>query len=252
MRSLVSLLFISILGLFSLPGKAQVDQEDRYEVETVFGITINTNSGLPGGFMFKHTRQLSESRYHSFGLELVDVRSQKETRYPTNNNNSNGTFTYDKLNNFFVVRPQYGREWVLFRKAPEEGVQINLLVAAGPSIGLLKPYYLQYTDSNTSTSPRDVSYQQLIDESGGINGVKYERIVGTRFWAGFDELKARIGGHVKAGLSFEFGAFRNSVTGFEVGLLLEAYSQKIPIMYRPENRSVFTSAYLTFFLGSKK
>ena len=61
-----------------------------------------------------------------------------------------------------------------------------------------------------------------------------------------------MGLHAKLGMSFELSGFRNSVTGFEVGFLAEAYTKKIIIIPAAQNRSVFSSVYLTLFFGSKR
>jgi hypothetical protein len=41
------------------------------------------------------------------------------------------------------------------------------------------------------------------------------------------------------------------VLGIEAGFLAEVYPKKIPIM-PAQNRSVFTSAYLTWYYGNKR
>ena len=234
-------------GGLAFPALAQTDAEDTYSSEFTYGITINTNSGLPGGFIFKKAWLARDRMYHNIWVEIVNVKHPKEYRAASNNNSVNSNYVYDKLNNFYVIRPQYGREIILFRKAPEEGVQIDAILAGGLSIGLLKPYYIEYDYSlgrgtNVVIEPYDPlkhSDRKSIRGSGG-------------FWYGWNQLTVQPGINAKAGLSFEFGAFRSSVTGFEIGVLVDAYTKKIPIMAQPENRSVFTSAYLTVFFGSRK
>jgi hypothetical protein len=61
-----------------------------------------------------------------------------------------------------------------------------------------------------------------------------------------------VGANLKTGISFELSGFRNSVTGFEVGFLMEAFTRRIIIIPTADNRSVFTSAYLTLFFGGRR
>ena len=53
-------------------------------------------------------------------------------------------------------------------------------------------------------------------------------------------------------MSFELSAFRENVTGVEMGFIAEAFTRKIQIMAFAENRSVYTSGYITLYFGSKK
>ncbi len=38
---------------------------------------------------------------------------------------------------------QYGRDLILFKKAPQQGVEIKAVFAIGPSIGVVAPYYVE-------------------------------------------------------------------------------------------------------------
>jgi hypothetical protein len=173
---------------------------------------------------------------------LAQEEEDEEYRSEIVYRNAN-TFIAGKQNYLFAVRPQYGREIVLFRKAPDEGVQINALAAIGPTLGLVKPYYILYGYSTTDVRSEryDPGRHQLND------------IIGTGgMFEGFDELSIVPGINLKAGFSFELSGFRNSVTGFEVGFLLEKYTSRIILIPEAANRSFYTSGYLNLFFGSKR
>ena len=234
------ILFLCGITLLTLSAFAQAEEEDDvYDSEFAYGVNLNTNAGLIGGIMFKYTRKASNTMYHYFYLEIVDVKHPREKRIV----NQVISLTPYKQNYLFAVRPSYGRELVLFRKAPEQGVQINAVLTAGPSFGLLKPYYVQLNgnQANIQSVPYSSSISQSVVNSGS-------------FFDGFDQLKIKLGAHIKAGVSFELGTFRNNVTGFEVGILAEAFTGKIPIMdpNYTSPQSVFTSAYINIFFGSRK
>jgi hypothetical protein len=239
------ILYLIGFALLASPAFAQVDdEEDSYQSEFAYGVNLNTNAGLIGGLLLKNSRKITNNMYHYFYLEVVNVKHAKE--YRQTNPYTGNLFTLGKQNYLFVFRPQYGREFVLFRKAPEEGVQINGILAAGPSIGVVKPYYIQY--QFTSNDIRSVPYDPRIHTS-------IDRILGSgSFFEGFDQAKFRIGASIKAAASFELGTFRNSVTGFEVGLLAEIFSQNVPIMAPSfaNNQNIFTSGYVNIFFGSRR
>jgi hypothetical protein len=237
-----SALIILFCTLFSGLALAQEEEDEEYQSEFVYGINFNTNGGIIGGAMIKYARAMGPNMYQTFGLEIVNVKHPKELR--AQSNLTGNTFIYGKQNYLFVIRPSYGRELVLFRKAPDEGVQINAIAAAGPSIGLVKPYYILY-----AYSPQDVRSEPYNPDRHN----DFNRVSGSGgLTEGFDQMNITMGLHAKLGMSFELSGFRNSVTGFEVGFLAEAYTKKIIIIPAAQNRSVFSSVYLTLFFGSKR
>ena len=117
-----------------------------YETQFVYGVNLNTQSGLIGGFAFRYSKAINETVYHSFSLELTDVRHPKEQRRASRLTGE--FFTPGKRNSLYVLRPQYGREWVLFRKAEERGIQVNAIGAIGLTIGVVAPYIIDYRFTN--------------------------------------------------------------------------------------------------------
>ena len=80
--------------------------------------------------MFKQSIAIQDRLFATYGLEVVNVNHPNERKKNTRTS---------KMNHFFVLRPQYGRDLVLFKKAPQQGAQIILMTAVGPSIGLITP-----------------------------------------------------------------------------------------------------------------
>jgi hypothetical protein len=233
-------LLLFLLVLVSGNILAQND-ELAYTEELVYGVNFNTNAGLFGGVAFKWARSKGEKQYHGFGIELVNVKHPKEYRRPAETGN---TFIEYKKNYLFSFRPSYLREWVLFRKAAEEGVHINFIAGGGPSLGILKKYFVLYRESNDPRSTYfSVPYTEDI-EVGRING-------NASFSEGFNQLRISPGVHARAAISFEFGQIKNSVAGLETGFVVEQFSRKQEILAFAENRSFFTSFYLTLYFGKK-
>jgi hypothetical protein len=216
------------------------DEEDATGTEFVYGINLNSNAGIIGGVIFRHSQPLSDRMYQHFGLEIVNVKHPKEFRFHGQGN----SFIFGKTNYLFAVRPQYGREIVLFRKAPEEGVRINLLASAGPSIGIVKPYFVELAINNTQTII--VQYDPEIH--------RQDQILGSTGLLRFNGSSLAAGLHAKLGATFVFGNFRSSVTGFEVGAMGEVYNRRIPLIKYLDvpNKQFFSSVYLNLFFGGRK
>lgn len=245
------ILFLLLIGIFLLnPVKllAQADEND-YSRETVFGVNLNTNGGLIGGIMFRHTREVGvqRGRYFNIGTELAVVKHPNEVR--TANNYTGNVYILGKKNYLFALRPHVGYEFLLFTKGKEDGIQVDAILNAGPSIGLVKPYFIQYDDG---VSVQIVPYDPYNYDpaKGGIVG-------SGGFFKGFGLMQIVPGFHVKTGLSFEFGSFGSGVSGLEAGLLLEAYSQRIELLdispnYSTYNRWFFSSLYVNIYFGGRR
>jgi hypothetical protein len=222
----------------STDGKGQTSDQFDYRIENIWGIKKSTTGGLISGFIFKHTRGITPKKYQTFGLELVNVKHPQEVRYTSFTGNS---YIFGKANYLYSIRLQYGRDFVLFKKASQQGVQINGIIAAGPTIGLVTPYYIEL--ANGQRVPYDV------------NNPFHEQnnIVGTgALLQGLGESQVKIGINLKAALSFEFGTFKNSISGFEAGFMLEGFTDEIILVPAARNRAVFPSAFITLIYGSRK
>ncbi|WP_073092443.1 hypothetical protein [Cyclobacterium lianum] len=212
-----------------------------YDKEVLFGINKNTNGGLIGGVSFKLGSRINDNLFQFFNLELANVKNPKEVRYPTVLGNS---YIFGKSNYLYAIRPQYGREVLVFKKAPHQGVQISLLGAIGPTIGLVAPYYVEYSLNRTETVREQ--YNPEVHQS------RFNILGPGRLFEGIGNSEIAFGGNAKAAMAFEFGFFKSNVTGVELGYQLEGFTREIVLMPTTENRQVFQSVYFTLFYGFRK
>jgi len=243
MRTTLLILFPFLFGGLLFQANAQSD-ELSYSEEFTYGINFNTNAGLIGGFDFKWAKEKGPKQYHCFGIGFVNVKNPKE--YRSRNEATGNTFLAYKTNYLFVLRPFYGREFILFRKAAEEGVHINAIFSGGPSFGMLKPYYILYAENaaNLNTAMSVPFTENLELDKGEILGV-------GNLTDGLDNTKISLGIHAKASLAFEFGQIKNSVVGLETGFVAEKFAKEQKIMAYAANRSFYTSAFITLYYGRK-
>ena len=241
--SKLNFLFLSFFVLSTLPVLAQREDTGNYEYdkEYLLGINKNTNGGMIGGVAIKVGTRLDDSQFAFFGLELANVKHPKEVRYTTVTGNN---YIFGKSNYLYTIRPHYGRELILFKKAPNQGVQVSALAAVGPSIGLIAPYYIEYAINRVETVVEP--YDPAIHQSRF-------NILGTgQLLEGLGKSNLAIGGMAKAALHFEFGVFKSNATGLEVGYQLEGFQKKIPLILTADNKQFFQSAYFTLFFGFRK
>ncbi|MDL5045516.1 hypothetical protein QQ054_05605 [Oscillatoria amoena NRMC-F 0135] len=236
-----SLILFLALGCVTM-AMGQTQDSYEYQSEFVWGINKNTAGGLIGGFTFKKSKKRNDRVLETFGLEIMNVKHPQELRF--NSYATGNFFILGKSNYLYAFRFQYGRDFILFKKAPQQGVEIKAVFAAGPSIGLIAPYYVEYS----------------VDQSGFLTvrkqydtSIPIERIWGTgRLFEGLGESGVAFGGNVKAALNFEMGDIKSSVTGFEAGFLLDAYTRDIEFIPTAKKYSVFPTLFLAIFYGSRK
>ena len=229
-------LIVSV-GLF-----AQTQDSYEYQSEFTWGITKNTSSGLIGGFTFKKARKKTEKVLETFGLEVVNVKHPQEVR--TTSIQTGNFYVFGKNNYLYSFRFQYGRDVILFKKAPQQGVEIKGVFAVGPSFGIQAPYYVKYTVDGSAYNELTAQYNTSINS---------QQILGTgRLFEGLGDSKIKIGGNLKAALNFELGTVKSQVTGFEAGFLIDAYTSKVEQMPSAKKYSLYPTLFISLFYGNRK
>jgi len=235
--------FLILFSLVTANAMAQTEESYEYNSEFNWGVNKNSAGGLIGGFFFKKGRKLGNDVLETYGLEIVNVKHPLESRQSSNSGNF---FIFGKSNYLFALRFQYGRDWILFKKASHQGVEIKAVTAVGPTLGLRTPYFIEHAldgPFNTINEPYDPANPNH----------SFPRIIGPgKLFEGLGQSAIQPGGNIKAALNFETGVLKSSLTGFEVGFLLDAYLKKVEIMPTAANKAIFPTVFLSIFYGSRK
>lgn len=243
MKGIHKFFFIVLTSFGCLFQAANAQTQDSYEYQSEFtwGINKNTYGGLIGGFVFKKARKLNDRVLETYGLEIMNVKHPQELR--RNSQSTGNFFIYGKSNYLYALRFQYGRDLIVFKKAPQQGVEIKLVGALGPTLGIVAPYYIERAADGGFVTIRE-QYNP---------GIEITEIYGPgRLFEGLGESKIKPGANVKAAINFELGTTKSQVTGFEAGMLLDAYTGKVIIVPTAKNYSVFPTLFFTLFYGGRK
>ena len=225
---------------------AQTQDSYEYNSEFTWGINKNSSGGLIGGFVFKKAKKLNDRLLETFGLEIMNVKHPQEVRKSAQA--TGNFFIYGKSNYLYAFRFQYGRDLILFTKAPQQGVEIKVVTAVGPSIGIVAPYYIERSAVDNSFF---VTVREQYDPYNPLH--TYNRILGTgNLFQGLGESTIQLGLNGKFGLNFELGTIKSQVTGFEVGFLVDGYFSEVELMPTSTNYSVFPTVYFTLFYRSRR
>lgn len=224
------------------PSFAQKEEEEGIDTKTLaFGATTSNFTSLIGGVVVRSSTPVSvrknKSVYQYLAVEALSLKNPREYSQFTG---FGPKFTPGKRNYLFSIRPQYGREYALFEKTKDSNIGLSMIFAAGPSLGLLKPYYVRYEDNNAFVQ-YDPNRKGKITAVGGMlkNGVR-----GIKFTPGL---------HAKAAVNVDINTFNDSVTGLEIGTTVETFFSKPEILASSfsDNPQTFVSVYLTLYFGNK-
>jgi hypothetical protein len=268
MKTRYTTILLLLLGTFSVLKAQQALNlgQNNYQTrkgvifskESSFNIKPHTN-GIALGLQFGKIQSYNRTTY--WGLELGELRHIKETRQNKQSliasvDASFRGFVFGKQNNFFALRGNFGQKVYLSEKARRKGLALGLDYSAGPSLGLLKPYYLilRYVPEDFVRNYRSEKFSaENADRFLDVNSI----FGADGFSKGLGEIKMTPGLHAKASLHFDWGAYDEFVKAFEVGIMGDFYFKEVPIMVESpsipavRNQALFLNLFLMVQLGKR-
>ena len=259
----VSLLLLCLLGTALVHAQSVVQPKQLdystmgvlYQKEKVFEFRAHSNGGAIS-MQFGKIPTFYKTNYYQFDLGLL--KHPKEFRQSVTFNSSNpfartsNSYTYGKQNYFMVLRGGVGRKIYFSEKAKRKGVAAGVNYEFGPSIGLLIPYYLKLSRLEDNGFRDYISTERYSEENADIF-LDNTKIIGpASFFHGFGKLSALPGIHARLGAHFSVGAFDKYVKAFEMGIMVDAYFQRVPIMIIENNSPAFINGYLSFQIGKRQ
>ena len=218
-----------------------------YSKQSIFGIQARTNGY---GAFYELGRMKSNYKTNIYRIDITEVKNQKEVKLSSTGVNSpffGNPFVYGKINSFYQVTLGFGQQYMLGQKGNKNGVAVSAVYNAGLAIGLLKPYYLEVQDPGNGQN-KIIKYS--VADSSLFLGPTI--VGGGGIGKGFNEMKIKPGGFVKAALRFDYGRYNEMVSAVEIGLSADFYASKIPIMIGSKDRQLFFQGYVAVVFGRRK
>jgi len=240
--------FILLIGIyFQISAQETVFEEARtiYKRDQTFGLTIHTAGW---GLNYRYAIYTSGFTKNIYEAEMVGIKHPKEIKsFSSIFDNSNGYY-YGKLNSIIVLRLGLGQARTFISKQSVSGIAISSVLNGGLSLAYAKPVYLEVIKIDEFTN---LPFSQI--EKYDPNKHTQGDILGKASWfRGFFGGKFYPGLYGKFGLNFESARQASRINSLEVGAIVDAYIEKIPIMANELNHRIFYNLYITLSFGAKK
>lgn len=210
------------------------------------------SDGWQIGGEYSKSKNYFKKIIYQFDLGLYkhpkQVKQNKDPYSGWFNNNGIKPFNYGKQNTLIALHIAMGQKFLLAEKAKKNGVMINYYYAGGVTLGILKPYFLRVCADDRCTYYEVVGYDPQVNNKF----TDYDYIIGA---AGFGvgwKLKLKPGLHFKTGMEFDWSNNVNMIKAVDIGLSVDTYIGKVPIMVSEKNKFLFLNAYVGISLGKKK
>lgn len=246
MRLFLSIAIILMVQSYSFGQEQQATMFDEattiYE-KSVFGGPIIHTRGWGAQITYGKNKTAFKSRIYQ--LDIVNMRHSKEIRSINVQYDETRTYILGKLNSLFLVRPTIGARNVKFDKIRTTGVAVGYTWRMGPSLGLLKPVYLEVITRDSFNDIIVVKYDPIAHTADNI----YGRAGGLR---GFNELEFVPGIHGAFGFNFEYHPRREGIKAIEIGSTIDFFpTGPVEIMAFAPNQQLFINFYINLQFGSK-
>jgi hypothetical protein len=213
-----------------------------YNKQSIFGVMLRTNGY---GLFYELGKMRTTRKTTTYNFELTEIKDPKEDKLPNGGFSFGNPYIYGKINNFYQLKLGVGQQYMLGDKGNKNGVAVSAVYNGGISLGFLRPYYIEVEDVYGNVQTIKYSQDSALFVNGYIRG-------GGGLGKGWGEMKLQPGVYAKSGLRFDYGRFNEVVSALEVGVSLEAYAKKIPIMLYQKDKQLFFQGYITLEFGRRK
>lgn len=225
-----------------------------YNKQWLLGFNLNTDGW---NLTYEHGKYKTITKTSLWWLQFGERKDPHQTKVSTVYDwvdtlayNTN-PFYYGKRNTFYFLKFGLGNQMLIGGKGNKNGVAVSWIYGGGVSLGMLKPYYLQIFDSTGNYS--DIKYTPATEVIFTGNDYYHNTILGSSpFTKGFGEMKLVPGLHVRTAFRFDYGRYTETLSALEVGVNVEYYFDKMPIMVWNDGHHAFVNAYVAIEFGARR
>jgi hypothetical protein len=252
MKRVGIILFVSFIisplcsSVYSQESSGEASAPDAkiiYNQQAVGGLSAHTEGW---GFFYRRAKILDIYKKIFWETEAVTMHSQQEYKTSNPTQPDASSYYFGKLNGMEAIRLGAGVSRMIWRKNDLSCVQIDAVYSAGFSLAILKPVWLDILENGPTGEELQVpeKYDPNQDTPSNIYGR-------ASVFDGLNELAYYPGLYGRAGFNFDFSNRHKSVKALELGLIVDAYKDVIPMMAFSKNNQVFANLYLSISFGKR-
>jgi len=208
-----------------------------------FGIHASANGF---GLFYRNTIPAQYGLSKVFDISFTSVKHFKEKTILNQRIVNTSPYIYGKINRLYALRPMFGLQKTLAEKRSKNSVGVNAFACTGPTIGFLKPTYLNvemidpnnpnvYISVPTRYNPENINPNRIVGNSSFLKGINETRIIG--------------GLSLKTGVEFNWGYYSSEYKSLEVGVLIDYFPGRPELMYHLKNKTIYSSFYISIAIG---
>lgn len=213
-----------------------------------FGLGLN-RYGIAASFKYyKPWKQEHKILAGDLGFEIGNIQHPREVALINTTLQSSGIYKFGKINYAWAFRPTYVFRYPLSLRQDRKSIALNAVAGIGIPVAYSWPVYIRLYQQGSGASEQytEVRYDPNIHPQNLIGGR-------APFRKGIREGSFTPGVGLHSALEFSWGNYRTDVKIVTLGMRVEAYSKKLPILYiNSMNKQLFSMFYLTFALGFGK
>ena len=228
-----------------------------FNEERTFEFRMHSN-GISLGYNKGNILKYYLTRFYHFDIGYLrhpkEFRQNLRSQAVLQSLTSTSGYIYGKQNSLLTLRGGIGEIRYFGEKAKRKGVAVGVSYQGGPSLGIVKPYYLdlkRFDEENgvgiVTSSERygQDDNEELFLDPNSIYSY-------TGFFKGLGEIKIIAGIQARGAVHFSWGANDKYVKVLETGIMIDFYARKIPLLIIEQNRSLFINLYLSLQFGKRK
>jgi hypothetical protein len=249
---LKKIVFFTVFSLYChyswSQGEIDTQEKILFQNEKSISLILNSN-GYGARFLFG--RRIAYLTKNTYDVEFAFIKDPKEVKVTSDNTlyTTSRKFVFGKYNSFMNIRPSYGFQREVFSREDKGSIAIKYYYALGPSFGITKPIY--YTFNVKDSVINNWLYYSQVDGKFEYyynpDRINIAGHAGT--FKGMKELKLYLGIHAKAGVTFEYSSSNRLINALEVGMVFDAFTKEIPIMYNEYNHQFFFTLFAAYRFG---
>lgn len=239
-------LFLVALSLLILSPIASFGQKKKVVEEPNTGLTVNLFGHTYGYGVGVDWFRTAGNKDFFVSVDIASYRSKREQKVESAYADQNGKdYIFDKKNYFYVISPKVGLSKQFASASHFNRIGVRGFVMVGPSIGILKPYYVEIAVpiggnlAKVDPQPFDAANHTYFDIVGEAD-----------YFFGMDELSVVGGVSMVAGATIDFSSSTEYIRGLKISANVDLFSSTPEILDTFNNKQIFVGGTVGLVFGN--